>query len=102
VSGHEQGPSRFEKDPSNPRMEQPPREPPRVDPHDPRARAAARVALDRTGPRDPAQVRQEREARVAPELGRTALSKDVERTPLPGRDARPDEPKRDRPEGRDG
>ena len=102
MPGHEQGPARFEKEPSSPRVEQPPRDPQRPDPDDPRARAAARMALDRTGPRDPAKMRQEREARVARALGRTALSTEVERKPLPARDAQPDEPKRDRPPDRDG
>ncbi|MDX6720557.1 MAG: hypothetical protein QOJ63_2811 [Solirubrobacteraceae bacterium] len=92
VSGHEQGPSKFEQDPTNRRAEHPPREPTRADPNDPRARAAARLALDRTGPRDPAVVRQERAQRVAPALGRTALS---------ARDEAPDRKQPERPESRD-
>ena len=102
MSGHERvpDPAPQETDRSGQRANR--RPPDRPDPNDPRVRAAARLALDRSGVRDPAQVREERAARVAPALGRTALSKDVERKPLPARDAQPDEPKRDRPAGRDG
>jgi hypothetical protein len=92
VSGHETGPSKFEQDPTNRRAEQVPQEPTRPDPHDPRARAAARLILDRAGPRDPAVVRQERAQRLAPPLGRTAL---------PARDADPGREEPERPESRD-
>jgi len=99
--------------------------PPRtVDREDPRLRPVARLALDGAGVPCPGRVREERaqrvapaigrtaigdapvprEQRVAPAVGRTAMRDASERKPLPGRDAPPDEPepRRDRPEGRDG